>query len=74
MVTSYLPSPVRPDGVLKRHPDTPFAVAKAQSIPRTPTSTSPAFSQFTTQLLRRYFANTTKTYKQGNSKFEQNIK
>jgi len=31
------PSPVRPDGVLKRHPDTPFAVAKAQSIPRTPT-------------------------------------
>jgi len=31
------PSPVRPDGVLQRHPDTPFAVAKAQSIPRTPT-------------------------------------
>jgi len=44
MVTSYLPSPVRLDGVLRRHPDTPFAVAKAQSIPRTPAQVVPPCS------------------------------
>jgi len=40
MVTSYLPSPVRPDGVLKRHPDT----LASQSIPRTPAQVVPPCS------------------------------
>ena len=31
------PSPDNPDGVLGRHPDTPFALAKTQANPRTPT-------------------------------------
>ena len=31
------PSPDNPVGVLGRQPDTPFAVAKAQANPRTPT-------------------------------------